>query len=49
MEECSKGALRHERLRHDLNKVTTIVTSTDSNISPLSIQLNEHSKQPHPY
>jgi len=32
-----KGTPRHEHLKHDLDKVTQIVTESENNISPLSI------------
>jgi len=43
-----KNVVKDESLGHELNKVTTTVTNIDGSISPLSIQFNEHSKQPHP-
>ena len=36
--ECSKGTPRHERLKHDLDKVTQIVAEGENSISPLSIR-----------
>ena len=38
LDECSKGTPRHEQFNHDLDKVTTIVTDTESSINPLSIR-----------
>ena len=35
--ECSKGTPRNERLTHDLDKVTSIVTEGENSINPLSI------------
>ena len=36
--ECSKGTPRNERLTHDLDKVTSIVTEGENSINPLSIR-----------
>lgn len=36
--ECDKGTPRHERLKHDVEKVTQIVTEGENSISPLSIR-----------
>ena len=55
IDECSKGTPRRERLDHDLDKVTTIVTEAESSINPLSIRdlirlgkYREQSKKPRP-
>ena len=37
IEECCKGTPKYERLKHDLEEVTCIITNTQSSISPLSI------------
>ena len=36
--ECGKGTPRHERLKHDVDKVTQIVTEGENSISPLSLR-----------
>ena len=36
--ECNKGTPRNERLNHDLDKVTSIITQGDNSVSPLSIR-----------
>ena len=53
--ECSKGTPKNERLNHDLDKVTSIITKGENSISPLSIcdlvrlgKYHEQLKQPHP-
>ena len=53
--ECDKGTPRHERLNHDLHKVTTIVTEAKTNINPLSMRdllrlgkYRDNSKKPRP-
>ena len=38
IDECEKGAPRHERMNQDLHKVTTIITKAKTNINPLSIR-----------
>ena len=55
VKECTKGTPRHERLNHDLDKVTSIVTEGDNSISPLSIRdllrlgkYREESSKPRP-
>jgi len=48
--ECGKGTPRHERLKHEVDKVTEIVTKGENSISPLSIpdlfRLGKHRDQP---
>jgi len=53
IKECGKGTPRQERLNHDLDKVTSIVTEGENSINPLSIRdflrlgkYREQSKQP---
>ena len=55
IEKCFKGTLKYERLKHDLKEVTSVITNTESSISPLSIRdhlslgkYRENSKRPHP-
>jgi len=55
IQECSKGTPKHERLNHDLDKVTSTITEGDNSISPLSIRdmfrlgkYREQSKIPRP-
>ena len=55
IKECGKGTPRQERLNHDLDKVTSIVTEGENSINPLSIRdllrlgkYREQSKQPPP-
>jgi len=55
IKECGKGTPRQERLNHDLEKVTSIVTEGENSINPLSIcdllrpgKYHEKSKQPRP-
>ena len=55
IDECSKGTPRREQFNHDLDKVTTIVTETESRINPLSIRdilrlgkYHDHSQKPRP-
>ena len=36
--ECDKGTPRHERLKHNVEKVTQIVTEGENSINPLSIR-----------
>jgi len=55
IKECGKGTPRQERLNHDLDKVTSIVTEGENSINPLSIcdllrlgKYSEQSKQPRP-
>ena len=38
IKECNKGTPRHERLKHDVERVTQIVTEGENSISPLSIR-----------
>ena len=38
IKECRKGTPRYERLNHDLDKVTSIVTQGENSVSPLSIR-----------
>ena len=38
IEECCKGIPKYERLKHDLKEVTSLITNTESSISPLSIR-----------
>ena len=37
IKECCKGTRKYERLKYDLKEVTSIITNTESSISPLSI------------
>ena len=37
IDECDKGAPRHEQMNQHLHKVTTIITEAKTNINPLSI------------
>ena len=55
IDECSKGTPKNERLNHDLDKVTSIITKGENSISPLSIRdlvrlgkYHEQLKQPRP-
>jgi len=55
IEECCKGTPKYERLNHDLKEVTSLITNTESSISPLSIRdhlrlgkYRENSKRPRP-
>ena len=55
IKECSKGTPRNERLNHDLDKVTSIVTQGENSVSPLSIRdllrlgkYHDQSKKPRP-
>ena len=55
IDECSKGTPRRERFNHDSDKVTTIVTESESRIHPLSIRdilrpgkYHDHSQKPRP-
>jgi len=38
IKECSKGTPRNERLSHDLDQVTSVVTAGENSINPLSIR-----------
>ena len=55
IQECSKGTPRNERLAHDLDKVTNLVTQGENSVSPLSIRdllrlgkYHDQSKNPRP-
>ena len=55
IKECNKGTPRNERLRHDLDQVTAIVTEGENSINPLSVRdflrlgkYCDHSAKPRP-